>query len=426
MNARLPLVPIENRRIRIIGATVFNGVSAAPMKQGEVEYEKGVITYVGPKRRMTTSNRTDTITIDAAGGYLLPGFIDVHIHASMPNDTSPEQIQWWFPEEEAFATADSLRLTLEAGVTSARDLSGLTPGYRNAIAQGRILGPRMHLAISMLSPTGGHADPKAPNGELPVYARRATTPGWSIVDTDEEIIKTVRRLDSMGADVIKVCTTGGLSTRFDSPMSLGVPRQHISLIRRTVATLGRQPIAAHAQSREGVAEAIHGGASTIEHAFGLDDALIEEILRDNITVVPTLTVLNWTSETLSDEKRLLKSKRRDVGMHMIAHAIAAGVTIATGTDSGLSPHGRNLLELGYLVDAGMSPLQAIAAGTINGAKAMGLDDRLGSLEIGKQADMVLSSVDPMTRIHEYSDPSNIRVVWQAGRAVKDLDGIANH
>lgn len=421
--ARLPKVPDSIDKFRLINGTIFDGFSDEPLERGEIEIRDGRIAYVGKVR--SNVHACDVRTIDIKGGYLTPGFIDLHVHMVMPNGIGSETIQWWFPEEEAFATAESLRLTLQAGVTAARDLSGLTPGYRNAIAQGLIEGPRMHLAISMLSPTGGHADPLAPNGALPVYAQRATTPGWAVVDTQQEAIKTVRRLNQMGADVIKVCTSGGLSTRFDSPDEIGISRSQIALISELCGTLRSQPIAAHAQSAGGISEAVYGGASTIEHAYGLNDELIREILKRDITLVPTLVTMHQEIKPeASNEYREMRMKRREFGMSSMSKAIEAGVTIAVGTDSGITRHGDNLKELGYLVEAGMTPLQAIHAATCNGAKAMGLQHEIGTLEIGKCADMVLSQCDPMRSIRSFAEADSIRAVWQGGRCVKDLDHLA--
>ena len=426
MSARLPQVPVEHGTVRLVGAMIIDGVSDEPLENGELEFRDGVITYVGPQRSHAVNG---TKTVDLTGGTITPGFIDLHVHMAMPNDVDDSVIRWWFPEEEHFATANSLRQTLEAGVTSARDLSGLTPGFRNAIARGWIDGPRMHLSVSMLSPTGGHADPVAPNGALPVYAQRATTPGWVVADTDEEIVKAVRRLDMIGADVIKICTTGGLSTDFDSAAALGVPCEQIELIGRTVKRLRNQPIAAHSQSREGTWEAVRGGVTTVEHAFGIDnDALLAEILKRGTIIVPTLSVLNRISPKRYPTPDAVARRRQRIkeGMYAISKAIRAGVRIAAGTDSGITRHGSNLTELGYLVDAGMTPLQAIHAATAVGAEAMGLSGLIGTLETGKMADIVLSDVDPSTSegIHAIADSRHIRAVWQSGRIVKDLDGLA--
>jgi imidazolonepropionase-like amidohydrolase len=422
--ARLPRTPIGTGRTRIVGATLVDGTLAPPVPDAEVEVVDGTITYAGPRRSAAAGDGDRDITVvDATGHHLMPGFLDLHIHACMPNDAGPDTIKEWFPEEEAFSTARSLRQTLDAGITTARDLSGLTPGFRNAIAAGHIDGPRLHLAISLLSPTGGHGDPTAPNGALPVYAQRATTPGWRIVDTEDEVLRTVRRLDRIGADVIKVCTSGGLSSNGDDPTELGVPEEHVALIVAEMQRRRRQPVTAHAQSAQGIREAVRGGAASIEHGYGITDDLIEEMLERGTVLVPTLSVLNRIPEPgrAPQEKIDRKLWWRDVGMRNIARAVEAGVPVATGTDAGIVPHGTNLSELGYLVDVGLSPLQAVHAGTLVSARTAGLDGHVGSVAAGKLADLVLTRVDPLTEIHALADATAVRAVWQSGRVVKDLD-----
>ncbi len=431
--ARLPRTPVAPGRTRIVGATLLDGTLAPPLADAEVEIVDGVLGYVGPRRpEPADADAADavgdgaTTVVDATGYHLTPGFLDLHVHAAMPNDAGPDVIKEWFPEEEAFSTARSLRQTLEAGVTAARDLSALTPGYRNAIAAGDIVGPRLHLAISLLSPTGGHGDPRSPNGALPVYAQRATTPGWRIVDTADEVLRTVRRLDRIGADVIKVCTSGGLSTHGDDPTELGVPEEHVALIVAEMRRRRSQPVTAHAQSEQGIREAVRGGAASIEHGYGLTDELVDEMLERGTVLVPTLAVLDRVPEPgrASQEAIDRKLRWRETGMRAVARAVEAGLPIGTGTDAGIVPHGRNLAELGLLVDVGMSPARAIHAGTLVSARTMGLGDHLGSVEPGKLADLVLTAVDPLTRIHALADARNVRAVWQSGRLVKDLDGIA--
>lgn len=424
--ARLPRTPHGTGRTRIVGATLLDGTLAPPLRDAEVEVVDGRIGYVGP-RRAAEPDQPGTRVVDATGYHLMPGFVDLHIHACMPNDAGPDVIATWFPEEEAFSTARSLRQTLEAGVTTARDLSGLTPGFRNAVAAGHITGPRLHLAVALLSPTGGHGDPAAPNGALPVYAQRATTPGWRLVDTADDVLRTVRALDRIGADVIKVCTSGGLSSQGDDPAELGVPEEHVALAVAEMQRRRGQPVTAHAQSEQGIREAVRGGAASIEHGYGLTDDLIEEMLARGTVLVPTLSVLHRIpgAGQAPPEKIDRKRRWRDVGVRAIARAVEAGVVIATGTDAGIVPHGTNLTELGHLVDVGMTPLQAIHAGTLVGARTTGLDEHLGSVETGKLADLVLTRVDPLADVHALGSAENVRAVWQSGRVVKDLDRLAS-
>jgi imidazolonepropionase-like amidohydrolase len=435
VSARLPRTPSGTGRTRIVGATLVDGTGAPALPDAEVEVVDDRIGYVGPRRPDTGADTeadavgngraTPATVVDARGLHVLPGFVDLHVHAAMPDDVGPDVRAGWFPEEEAFSTARTLARTLAAGVTTARDLSGLTPGFRNAVAAGHITGPRLHLAVALLSPTGGHGDPVAPNGSLPVYAQRATTPGWCVVDTADEVVRAVRRLDRIGADVIKVCTSGGLSTPGDDPTELGVPAEHVALIVAEMRRRRSQPVTAHAQSEQGIREALRGGAASIEHGYGLTDELIEEMLDRATVLVPTLSALTSLPDPARASQEKIDRKRwwRDTGLRAVARAVEAGVTIATGTDAGVVPHGRNLAELGHLVDVGMTPLAAVRAGTLVGARTMGLQEHLGSVTTGKLADLVLTRADPLTAVHALADPREVRAVWQSGRVVKDLDRI---
>ena len=220
----------------------------------------------------------------------MPGFVDAHVHLSMvPGD--PETQRSRFAEEHVLETASVLRTTLLAGVTTARDLDGLTPGYRDAIARGSAVGPRLHLAISMLSPTGGHADPVRPNGSLPAWAVRPSMPTPGVVDTDDDVIRTVRELMRMGADAIKVSTSGGVGSPTDDPADAGLPVEHVRLVARLTAERGGRPITAHALTDAAVRVAVLGGAASIEHGYDLSDETIELMLQHGTVLVPTLSTL---------------------------------------------------------------------------------------------------------------------------------------
>lgn len=416
----LPLTPTASATTRIVGATVLDGTLREPMNDGEVELCDGVLTYVGPRRVHGSAGAT---IIDARGGFLMPGFIDLHVHLAMSHDATPDEQRLWFPEEEAFATAATMRATIDAGVTSARDLSGLTPGYRRAIAQGRAIGPRMHLAIALLSPTGGHGDPVHQNGSVPLYAERATTPGWRVVDTDDEVVRTVRTLVRTGADVIKVCTTGGMSSPTYGAGEPGIPEAHVRLIVDELARRQQQPVTAHAQGDAGVAAAVAGGASSVEHGYDASDETVAMMARQGTALVPTLSTLLREPDpaVVGAERAALKREWQARGLASTRRAIEAGVTIAMGTDAGIHAQGRNLAELGHLVDAGLSPLEAIQSGTATAARLMRLGDRIGTLAPGMMADLVVTDRDPLMHIHALEDPSTVRAVIQGGRVVKDLD-----
>ena len=351
----------------------------------------------------------------------MPGFVDVHVHLAMVPAAAEEQ-RAWFPEQSVLAVAAELRTTLEAGVTTVRDLDGLTPGYRLAVEQGTATGPRLHLAIAMLSPTGGHADPVLPNGTLPAWAVRLGMPEPGVVDTDEDVIRTVRRLVRMGADAIKVSTSGGTGSPTDEPEDAGVAQEQVRLIRRLVDERGGRPITAHALTDAAARGAVLGGADSIEHGYDLSDATIDLMLERGTVLVPTMsTLMRDIGPGVSSERRSAREALRSRGMDSVRRAVAAGVPVALGTDAGMVAHGSNLRELAWLVEAGLSPAEAVRAGTMAGARLLGLDDRIGSIAVGKVADLVVANVDPLTSIGDLADAGSIRMVVQSGRIVTDRD-----
>lgn len=418
--ARLPEAPAAPGTTLVRHGTVVDGTGAEPRAGWDVELHDGVITYVGPPR--PAAPRADHV-IDASGRYVTPGFVDVHVHLTMPNGSRPETERVKFAEEHAFDTAESMRLTLEAGVTTVRDLAGLTPGYRAAVARGQIAGPRAHVSIAMLSPTGGHADPVLANESTAAYTSYEQIPSWAVVDTEGEIVRAVRRLVRTGADVIKVCTTGGISTPEDSPEDLGLSEKDVRTVVAELARRGGRPVAAHAQGAEGALAAVLGGATSLEHGYEMPDALVEEMLARGTVLVPTLSTLAMAPDPSRAPAAVVAKKLhwQERARDSAARAIAAGVPVALGTDAGIHPHGANLAELGRLVDAGLDPLAALRAGTLGGARVLGLDDRLGSIEVGRLADLVVTDVDPIADPHALADPSRVRLVLLSGRVVKNAD-----
>lgn len=415
MSARVPHVPVAQGTTRFVGATLIDGTGAPPSADAEVEVRDGVLTYAGPRRPDADGA---VRTVDLSGSFLMPGFVDAHVHLAMlPHP--PETQRQWFPEEGALEVAAALRSTLLAGVTTARDLDGLTPGYRNAIAHGTTTGPRLHLAIAMLSPTGGHADPVLPNGTLPAWATRSGMPAAGIVDTEDDVVRTVRELVRTGADAIKVCTSGGVGSPNDLPGDAGLPVEHVRLIAELVAARGGRPITAHALTDSAVRTAVLGGAASIEHGYDLSDATISLMLEHGTVLVPTLSTLmrELDPATTSPERLRDRAELQRRGLDAVRRAVAAGVPVALGTDAGVHPHGRNLRELAWLVEAGLDPLAAIRAGTLQGARLLGLDEHLGSVEPGKLADLVVTTVNPLTAIDRMADDGAVTMVVQAGRVL---------
>jgi imidazolonepropionase-like amidohydrolase len=420
--ARLPPTPVDpDVRLRLVHARLIDGHGGPPIEDAEVLIVGDRIEYAGT-RREGPSGRDDPAAgasvIDLRGRTVLPGFIDTHVHLASQLEVDPVKLQSAFASEKVLGAAVNLRRTLLAGVTTARDLGGLEAGYRRAIADGTIAGPRLHLALSALSPTGGHSDAHLPNGRR----TRVFSTVDPIVDTDDEVRRTTRLLIRSGADVIKVCTSGGVTSPSDEPTDVGIPADQITIILQETGRRQGQPVAAHAQGIDGILEAIRGGASSIEHGYQVDARAVEMMIENGTTLVPTLTTALRLPQRGNVPDYVYQKKMRWSGIarEHIAAALEAGVPVALGTDAGMCPHGINLTELGHLVDLGLSPMEALVAGTRHAAELLRLDDHLGTVEAGKLADLVITDRDPLTDIAGLADPAAIGAIVQGGRLVKDL------
>lgn len=413
--ARLPATPGSTDSYRLVGATLIDGTGSAPLADAEVAIADGRISYAGPRR---PDERDGSRVLDVSGMTILPGFIDTHVHFAINFETPPAVATAEFPSEGVIRAVDNIERTIDAGITTARDLGGLDAGYRSAITAGRIRGPRLHLAVAVLSPTGGHADPHLPNGKKGFLD--LATPIDPLVDSDDDVRRAVRGLLRAGADVIKVCTTGGVSSPTDAPDDLGIPEHQVRLIVEETARRQGQPVAAHAQGTAGIIEAVRGGVASVEHGYQIDERGIDLMLERGTFLVPTLSTALRIPDPAKVPDYLYQKKVRwsAIARENVARAFAAGVRVALGTDAAVCPHGTNLTELGRMVELGMSPMGAIVAGTSNAARLLRLDEHLGTLEAGKLADLVLTDADPLADIDALADPDRVRVVVQGGRVVK--------
>ncbi|OMI35912.1 metal-dependent hydrolase family protein [Streptomyces sparsogenes] len=396
--------------LKITGARLIDGTGAEPVSDAVVlTDEQGDIAYAGPAADAPDTGLAYTV-VDAAGRTVLPGFIDCHVHFGFENPRELGTRISADPTVETFRTAERLRRTLYAGVTTARDLGGLPSGYRKAVAEGLIEGPRVHTAVRIIGHTGGHADFTTPSGiDLSGGV-------GEIADTTDEVRKAVRRLLRDGADVIKLCATGGMGSPHDQPEDEGLTEEEIRAVVDEARRHGGRPVAAHAQGTAGILNAIRGGVTSIEHGYGLDSRARELARERGTFVVPTLsTVFDGIDKaTMAPYHYEKKVRWSGITKENISAAIADGLRIAMGTDSGVCPHGRNLRELAHLVSLGMSPMDAIGAGTRVAAQLLGLDDRVGTLRAGKAADIVICDGDPLADISLLGDPAQVRCVIQQG------------
>ncbi|WP_405910119.1 MULTISPECIES: amidohydrolase family protein [unclassified Streptomyces] len=405
--------------LRVHNARLIDGTGATPVDDAVVAVDaEGTITYAGPAATAPPAPDDSTAyrALDAGGRTVLPGFFDCHVHLAYAQGSAPGRRAELDPVLVTLDTAERLSQTLAAGVTSVRDLAGLSAGYRTAVETGRIVGPRVHTAVRIISHTGGHADVRLPDGT-------DLSAGMSeIADTADAARLAVRRVLREGADVVKVCATGGMGSPYDDPDDEGLLEEEIRAVVDEARRHGGIPVAAHAQGNAGILNALRGGVTSIEHGYGLDERALDMAGEQGVFVVPTLSTVyaGINKDTMPDYHYQKKVRWSGITKENIARAIEYGARIALGTDAAVGPHGVNLMELSYLVDLGMDPMAAIVAGTRTSAELLGVAERLGTLTAGRTADLIVCDGDPLTDIGVLGDPANIVYVVQDGVVRKDL------
>ncbi|MET7330930.1 amidohydrolase family protein [Nonomuraea sp. NPDC005650] len=405
----------SHRNLRLTNVRIINGTGTPPVEDGVLDVTPdGVIGFAGAAAEAPDAQGADVR--DLRGRTILPGFIDCHVHMGFALANGPFHALQNDPALTVLESAARLRATLEAGVTSARDLGGLSSGFREAIDRGLIPGPRLKLAVSPISHTAGHGDMHLPGGTITPTAPELI----EIADTVDEVRKATRRVLRQGADLIKICTTGGMGSRHDHPDDEGLRLDEVRAIADELDRHGGRPIAAHAQGRKGILTALRGGVTSVEHGYGIDDEGLDLLEERGAFLVPTLsTVFAIDKKAMQPYHYAKKVKWSEITKRNIGHAIARGARIALGTDAGVCPHGQNLRELGHLVELGMSPMAAIVAGTRTASELLGISHEVGTLEAGKLADLVVTDADPLRDIHALADPAHIEIVMKAGAIVKD-------
>ena len=392
-------------------ATVVDGTGADPAP-ADIAIEDGRIVEVG-------TGLDGDESVDLAGKAVLPGLFDCHTHVVVSSIDTMRLIQTPF-SYRFFQAAKNLEATIRIGITTVRDAGGADLGIKQAVEDGLVAGPRMHISLSMLSQTGGHGDGWMPYGGS-VRALLTKHPGVpeTIVDGPDEMRHKVRELVRMGADVIKVATSGGVLSPRDKPTHAHFRPEELEVLVEEATAAGIF-VMAHAQAASGIKNAIRAGIRSIDHGIYLDDEAIELMLERGTWLVPTLVaprgVIDAADAGASIPEASVAKAREVVETHTasFAKAVAAGVKVAMGTDSGVTPHGENLRELALMVEGGMTPMQAIEATTRSAAELMGLQDELGTLEPGKRADLVVVDGDPLD-VATLAD--RISAVYKDGLAV---------
>jgi imidazolonepropionase-like amidohydrolase len=413
----------------IKGKLLIDGTGRKPVADPIIAIEGDTISAVGVAGQVQI-DRDDSV-VDLSGMTLLPGMVDAHIH--LEGWQSMDLMDWMttpLPVSALRATVDARRL-LEAGFTAVRCLGGGASIYlKQAIEEGVVQGPRIVTSGRSFIQTSGGADPwQMPVECVQILARLGQTLA-DTVDGPEECRLGVRRRLREGADCIKILTTGAVHSEHNPPTRVGFTQEETDALVDEAHRLGLK-VAAHAHGTAGIRTAVVAGVDTIEHGSYLDEECIELMLERGTYLVPTFAVsrrlLDPGAGGLPDSEYGLRQGRevQDVHRHGFARAYEAGVKIACGTDFiGVPPmeHGLNALELEYLVEAGMSPMEAIMSATGGGAEAIGLGEKTGTIAAGKWADIVAVEGNPLEQITRLQQ---VGFVMKAGEVIKHQVGNAS-
>lgn len=350
------------------------------------------------------SGSADSETIDLKTKTVLPGFIDMHVH--IEGESSPTRYIERFtknPADVAFQSTVYAERTLMAGFTTVRDLggSGVNIALRNAINKGVVIGPRIFTAGKTIASTGGHGDPT--NG-MRMDLRGNPGPKEGVVNSPEDGIKAVRQRYKDGSDVIKITATGGVMSVAKNGQNPQFTTEEITAIVSTAKDYGMLT-AAHAHGDEGMRRAVVAGIKTIEHGTLMEEETMDLMIKHNTYLVPTISA-GKAAAKMADIPGFLPpvvaKKAREIGpvsQITFGKAYKKGVAIAFGTDAGVSPHGDNGKEFGFMHEAGMPIMKTIQAATVINADLLGMSNELGKLKEGFMADIVAVDEDPTKNVH---------------------------
>jgi imidazolonepropionase-like amidohydrolase len=400
------------RRVVVRAGHVLDVKSGKTLSNQAIVIEGDKIVSIGAA---SSAQATGATVIDLSNATVLPGLIDAHTHLTM-NPSFGYQTLGISNPRQALIGAHNARLTLEAGFTTVRNVGAADftdVALRDAINAGDVPGPRMLVSGPALSITGGHCD----NNYLP-FEYHAT--GDGVADGIAAVQHKVRENIKYGADVIKVCATGGVLSKGDDPQASQFTLEEMKAIVADAHRLGRK-VAAHAHGAQGILWASEAGVDSIEHGSYIDDAGIAEMKKNGTYLVPTLYLGDWflanADKIHIPDFLLMKAKEvMPVARKNVAHAFASGVKVAFGTDAAVYPHGMNAHEFAVMVKLGLTPLQSIQAATINAADLLGWSDKVGAIEPGKWADIVAVDGDPL---QDVTTLEQVKFVMKGGDVVKN-------
>ncbi len=383
----------------VAAARLLDVASGEIRRNVVVRVEAGRIAAVEPRAA------GEAVTIDLGDVTLVPGLIDCHVHLIGGEELTPYQALQETAARAAIEGVANARKTLAAGFTTVRDLGArdfADVALRDAIAAGHVPGPRMLVAVKSLSSTGGHGDLNDLPADVKVERYSA------IADGPEQIRAKVREDVKYGADWIKILATGGVMSAGTDPRQAQYTEEELEAAVEAARERGRD-VAVHAHGTEGILRAVRAGVRSVEHASMLNDEAIALIKARGVFIVPNPYTNKYILERGAaggyQDYQIDKSRQvYDLKVASMKKAIAAGVLVAYGSDSGVQPHGLNGRQFAIYVEAGMTPLQAIQSATTVAARLLRMEDRIGQVKPGFLADLVAVAGDPLTDVHTLERP----------------------
>jgi len=387
-------------------ARLFDGKGSGVVTPGIVVVTGNRIVAVGASAQIPPGAEV----LDFGDATLLPGFIDAHTHLTMSYSedyirAELDNLRKPIPEQAIHSTVNA-RVTLMGGFTTVRDVGSsdyMDVGLRNAIRNGDVVGPRMLVTVHALGSTGGHCDGQGGFREG-IFGHEAG-PLDGVINGPDQARYAVRLDHKYGADIIKVCASGGVLSPTDDVDTPQLTQEELNAIVDEAHAL-RRKTAAHAHGAEAAKRAIRAGIDSIEHGSFMDDEALDMMKQRGTYYVPTLMAVQGLQEQFDRGVAVppaiaVKAHLAIASVHLtFQKALAKGVKIGLGTDAAVYPHGRNAEEFHQMVDLGMKPVDALKAGTSADADLLGLADKLGSLEAGKLADVVAVPGDPVQNIRQ--------------------------
>jgi imidazolonepropionase-like amidohydrolase len=411
-----------------LAASAATIIHAGRLIDGRGEQARSEMTVVIDEGRIATvaqgylkPEASDKV-IDLREYTVLPGLMDMHTHL-MSQHSKESYTERFFMDQAEYALRSTVhaRATLMAGFTTVRDLgdNGVNSlALRKAINQGWIPGPRIFTSGKSLATTGGHADPtNALRGDY----RRDAGPVEGVINGADDARKAVRQRYKDGADLIKLTATGGVLSLAASGLNPQFTDEELATVVSTARDYN-MIVAVHAHGTEGIKRAVLAGVDSIEHGTFMTDEIVELMKQRGTYWVPTLLAGEWVAEKAKEAgyfPEIVRPKAAAIGPEIRAtftRAQASGIKIAFGTDTGVSPHGQNAREFELMVACGMSPIRAIQAATLEASKLLKIDDRLGTIERQKIADIVAVKGNPLDDIRVMQ---NVAFVMKEGVVYKN-------